>query len=844
MRLPFKLYSKRKFWLWKNKIQNFRFHVHRGRYRIKKSLEEEQTRFRSVFLHFKLSIVRILKAVCIIIGLYLVEYFANSIWQYKLPEPPNWLIVFVNWIPKPTYPANKDAVIELISVIATVSGVILALFYPVLATIASTAYSKVHTSIRNLLFFEKETQGYLRRLTYLTAFAVTVLLFMSLQMYPGNLILAFLTFYSLITLFGILKIGLGVYNFFEPSTLAGIVLSKMMNIIRDVTTEGEYWNDRSFQNFYYKNALEQTENLSLITSLCVNDNDLKETSFKSSMQISFNILHFYLLQKQKIPIDSLWFPNEYNHLSYFESDSTLRDLSKSTNTYIQPRLKQNHFWFEDKIISNATIAWHAVIRNGHIKIFAETTLMTYSLLNSLSRSIDIKTARIIFDSLLNSIKPITRKKTIEQEVVDYNDWKDELGCVEAYAYALIKFHIGIFERAKEFHSNKVINEFSKINWNKKETIYLSDFIPELYETLNKFQRFVLNEYYVEGKRITPDWYYTQALASEHLRIITGKIQEAITLIKYYILDLSNHFEEQKNPLLSSFLVHIGLEDINKIRFWIQQIKPTFSDIDNLEICKGEFKWLKPEFELIEKTLTANENDCYSIISRNFEKLSTIKWNNQYPDVFSHSYSLLSSYLNKSFLENNPQIFHNIFSNFLKTSITAFNNLKQTFQHYSNPENIVYQTLIDVMQISGCAYVYSVIYKKPEFWTVTKEAWETSFFPSKENIELLTTYYNYYKNVLFGTGINYNENYQRERVLLDVIKNNKVKPQSIDDIWVKPFINESDYLTFEDTAELFMEIYLFTFIEARNATTLLKRRDIFENLIWQIEHPDARSYDIF
>jgi len=40
----------------------------------------------------------------------------------------------------------------------------------------------------------------------------------------------------------------------------------------------------------------------------------------------------------------------------------------------------------------------------------------------------------------------------------------------------------------------------------------------------------------------------------------------------------------------------------------------------------------------------------------------------------------------------------------------------------------------------------------------------------------------------------------------------------------------------------MEIYLFTFIEARNATTLIRRRIFFENLIWQIEHPEAREND--
>ena len=110
------------------------------------------------------------------------------------------------------------------------------MFYPVLATIASTAYAKVNANIRNLLFYDKETQNFLKRLTFLTAFSIALLLFLSLGYKPRTLILSFITLYSLITLFGILKIGLGVYEFLDPSMLSRIVFDKLSQNINDVTT--------------------------------------------------------------------------------------------------------------------------------------------------------------------------------------------------------------------------------------------------------------------------------------------------------------------------------------------------------------------------------------------------------------------------------------------------------------------------------------------------------------------------------------------------------------------------------------------------------------------------------
>ena len=282
MRIPYSIYSKKEYWLWKSKIQSLKFQLRKRDYYSKKFLNEKIYQIKSTIIHIKSSIWSICKAVIVIVFLIICEETTSAYWNAHINIFPNWLLNLQKFIPKPTYPDDKDAIIELVSVIASVTGVILALFYPMLATIASTAYAKVHSSIRNLLLQEKETQGYLRRLTFLTAYSITVLLFLSFHFQVGSLILTFLVLYSFITLFGILKIGLGIFNFFEPSTLIRSVISNLIDTIKSVTTEGAYWNDKNFQAHNYKIAFGQIENLSLITNLSIKD-DFNETSFKSIM---------------------------------------------------------------------------------------------------------------------------------------------------------------------------------------------------------------------------------------------------------------------------------------------------------------------------------------------------------------------------------------------------------------------------------------------------------------------------------------------------------------------------------------------------------------------------------
>jgi hypothetical protein len=556
--------------------------------------------------------------------LFLIEHFSSTLWQKYIAFVPDWLIHIHSLLPKPNYPDDRDAVVELISVIASISGVILALFYPILATIASTAYAKVHASIRNLLLYEKETQSYLHGLTFLTACSITVLLFLSFHILPGNLVLSFLVTYSLTIIFGILKIGLGVYNFFEPSTLARIVSVKLADAINNVTTDGEFWYEKNFQNYNFKIAFEQTENLSLITNLCLKDNDIKESSFKLSIQTSFVALQYYLHQKPKIPIDSLWYPNIYSHLSYFESDITLRGLSKNTNTFVQPKIIQNNYWFEERVISSISNGLDSVVKNGHFNVLADTILLTYQVFDSLSSSMDLKTGELILSKLLKNIIAISDKKDKETNVLNYDDWKHELSSIEAYCNGILRFQLGILDRITQFNSAKILAEYTKINWVKKNSIYSTDFIPDLYDLLNKFCQYVKNEKDVEGNRLTPDWYFRQALTAEFLRIITIKITDAINLFETYLISAANLFYEVNNPLLSSFASHIGLEIINKIQYRIRELKRTLIDIDHIEVCKDEFKWVKPNFEKISDQIENYKQQCLSLVVKNIDKLSLVK----------------------------------------------------------------------------------------------------------------------------------------------------------------------------------------------------------------------------
>ena len=113
-------------------------------------------------------------------------------------------------------------------------------------------------------------------------------------------------------------------------------------------------------------------------------------------------------------------------------------------------------------------------------------------------------------------------------------------------------------------------------------------------------------------------------------------------------------------------------------------------------------------------------------------------------------------------------------------------------------------------------------KKDTYWIKNKEAWNTFFTPTKENIELLVNFYKYYRNELFGVGINHDNKNQRTLTLKKIVKEAKIDINKIDDCFVETFLERDGLFSFSDVTEVFIEKYLFKLKESVEAKNLIKR----------------------
>jgi hypothetical protein len=76
---------------------------------------------------------------------------------------------------------------------------------------------------------------------------------------------------------------------------------------------------------------------------------------------------------------------------------------------------------------------------GRVDIATKVILESHSTLRLLSNKIDLKTAEIIFLNLYKSVEKLSNKKGNEDPVIKYDDWKNELLCIQGFTLGFFSF---------------------------------------------------------------------------------------------------------------------------------------------------------------------------------------------------------------------------------------------------------------------------------------------------------------------------------------------------------------------------------------------------------------------
>ena len=182
----------------------------------------------------------------------------------------------------------------------------------------------------------------------------------------------------------------------------------------------------------------------------------------------------------------------------------------------------------------------------------------------------------------------------------------------------------------------------------------------------------------------------------------------------------------------------GLETCNKMRANLPHLEKALTDLDKSALIIKEIPCLKIDWESVRNRIEKAHNKLVEIQAKCLPALSLLKKQKTLPDVFGQTYNTVCQETYYALAENKKDMFAVLFPPLFIGALMAFENLREDLKDREVEVliSIASEPLLDILNMSGYAKIYSELYEEQAVWDVCSTVWDNYFKDRKDKKELL------------------------------------------------------------------------------------------------------------
>lgn len=405
---------------------------------------------------------------------------------------------------------DDGAYSTFLTMVASVAGVFIGLYYAAITTIAASSYAKLPSGVRALLTAERQGGTYIRYLAFLACLCTVLLAIRLIGFKPLPLAVPLIAVFACIGIVAFVKLGQRVFVFFNPVTLSGYVVEDIVKCVKGVADGGYRWKDPSFQKHGHVRAKAELETMAALVSLCKQPDESRKDSLSGLCLEMSRLFLEYLKKKPRIPTASQWYETAIEFVDFYRSDESTVLLAHHTGSLPSPSQARNLFWFEEnveRLISDAILYYY---ESGDEDNLGDVGALLPTIVEALCKSGEAKRASKLIDSVVTLFNQQYMKPTLALPGSD--GLRLRLIASELVGRAMIQLVLGVRSFAVDMTA-----EFLKTTV-KTATLFHTDG-PYKFGTpcailsqLEELNAQLLVEPRIEGRRITEGWFI-----EEHIR---------------------------------------------------------------------------------------------------------------------------------------------------------------------------------------------------------------------------------------------------------------------------------------------------------------------------------------
>jgi len=640
---------------------------------------------------------------------------------------------------------NSTGYVALLSTLASVAGVFLALYFTTLGVVASTVYARVQNDIRDLVLREHSGTIYVQIVALLLSVTILLLTGIALGWRLGTLSLILVGALGVASVFSFINLSRRLFHLFAPSSLAPDLLPNLLEAVHSVTVDTNGWDLPEGQRASQQQAEYVLNLYHSIVRLETSGDTANGSRVRMILDQLLSGLTSYVALKSRIPTRSYWFKRILKHRTWLTASSSQIDIALATGTPLLPEEVPDTSWFEDKVQDIMAEVLQAFLKASDFANAAYLGIALGARLQALAGSFAmeetlalVRAVRpILYDAISDSAAATTSDMAV---FIVTGETSAQLALADLPGSMFIEILLGLSKALERATSENLVQAVRRVSWSRVETLYRPSLPRTVIQDMESMAERFRRELEVEERITEPEWYQTQLVAASVLRFVSTTLDEFIYELEQLSVPAAESLLTQGRAIYCAQVVERGIEACQKSSFHLRGMRGMVEDLANLRRDK-DLQWTEINWDGIERRIHKVQDDLAKILARTIPALAELPISTAVPDYFGHAVAVLSQDCYLAVADGQEAIFSELFKATFVGSLLGFERARYQLRDFNKTSAFLgsSESLINLFELSGYAIIYSEL-DTTNCWQVVKETWDSYLSRQPDTQAMVKTLY--------------------------------------------------------------------------------------------------------
>lgn len=618
---------------------------------------------------------------------------------------------------------SKDAYDILLQTVAGTTGVFLALYFTALSAVASAVYSTVPHRIRSLVIRDRLGNVYVRIVAFTMALSVALLVVRSFA--DTHIYLVAVPIIGLLAIFSIfafIRLGQRAFDLADPTLLVGAVAEDLDRWLERARVGGWRWNDAAFQSHYRRQAAGDVSALVSLLQIAQGRPHLRTSSFQVLSGRIGVILRQYIQKRQQIPTQSKWFGERYQQKQWYLADGTELDAATQLGGALAPKVVPDVYWVERDLLDGLLPHFSESLKSGHVVDAISTVNVAGQVIEALGRDWSVAEG-------IRQLSRFSDRVLTDLDTAAVDSTRPELvpALLDAVAFAVLELELGFHRALDGLDIDGLARQIGDTDWTDESAPYelgLPRRVVGQLETLRGARQFE-EAAKVEVTAKTPGW-YVRELAFNQLEWELYEQSNALVLhIVEWCVSAADRLSELGAHDAAAAVLSRAVEISWKLHRHIEDWKGVVGQIRSfplrLDVVRPEWDW-----EAMHSKVESFETETSERLSKLIVYLMTTERLDQVPDYLGEAVHRSGEACVRALAGQNTSLFAKLFPPYFFGILAIVDRIREQATGWQpmTAATSMSEPLIDAIDVSGYALVYSELHEDATAWEKCKEVWNS------------------------------------------------------------------------------------------------------------------------